>query len=160
MRPLVLCQGFGRRRPTGTRQGIYAVSPTGEFLASCNTRSPDRMRRMLEQALKRWKEAGTAGEMPESTAAELRAVVEQRKAAPQDGLILSVIARDLPRDDLPDDWRARAWNVDFAWFSSEGGRLIGRRSCHALPSHSHVSVWNGQPPYSTVTWRWESYARS
>src|SRR5690606_2496915 len=37
---------------------------------------------------------------------------------PEDGLVLRVYSRDLPRDgkELPGDWRADAWNQDFAWF--------------------------------------------
>lgn len=39
-----------------------------------------------------------------------------RDLYPEDGLVLRVHSRDLPRDDKPDDWRAEASNRDFAWF--------------------------------------------
>ena len=55
-----LFQGFceqghygGRKEPTNTRQGVYAVAPSGRFLASINTQSPERMADMLRTALAR-----------------------------------------------------------------------------------------------------------
>jgi hypothetical protein len=46
----------GRVEPSNTRQGIYAVAPSGKFLASVNTRDERQMRRMLETALERWEQ--------------------------------------------------------------------------------------------------------
>ncbi len=36
----------GREKPTGTRQGTYAVAPSGEFLASINNNDPKAMAAM------------------------------------------------------------------------------------------------------------------
>jgi hypothetical protein len=45
---------------------------------------------------------------------------------PADGLVLRLAARDLPReaDTRPDDWRKRAWNLDYAWFTREEARQL------------------------------------
>ena len=51
-----LFQGFceqghygGRTLPTRTRQGIYAIAPSGRFLASINATQPDRIAAMLRK---------------------------------------------------------------------------------------------------------------
>jgi len=31
---------------------------------------------------------------------------------------------DLPRENPPNDWRAEAWNQDYAWFRKEEGRMF------------------------------------
>ena len=35
---------------------------------------------------------------------------------PKGGVAMRVHVRDLPREGLPADWRAKAWNIDCAWF--------------------------------------------
>ena len=109
----------GRTRPTTTRQGIYATAPSGELLASVNTRSAERVLAMLDEALEAW------GRMPEG---ERYLSADQRpdrggwrwrELYPVDGLVLRVHSRDLPRDDPPDDWRADASNRDYAWFRGD-----------------------------------------
>jgi len=113
----------GRTKPTNTRQGIYAAAPSGRLLASINTRSARQMEGMLRQALDRWEAMGEderyGGTDPRSLAGSHWA-----ERYPTDGLVLRVYSRDLPRDDLPDDWRARAWNQDFAWFTREEMRAF------------------------------------
>jgi len=117
----------GRTQPSNTRQGIYAATPGGELLASINTRDARAMERMLRQALARWDELDrerrlgprTEGDARESAPAPRR----WESRYPEDGLVLRVVARDLERDASapapPADWRADAWNQDFAWFSRE-----------------------------------------
>ena len=114
------CEGGhygGRTQPTSTRQGIYALAPSGVLLASCNTRSPDRLARTLREALDRWRE------LP----AEQRALSEERRReladterfvdrCPADGLVLREYMRDLDRP-VGEDWRTRAWNEDQVWFT-------------------------------------------
>jgi hypothetical protein len=98
-----------------TKQGIYAATPSGLFLASTNTIDPGQMAQMLQRALDRWKTLSKKerllSEDPKASAGLL-----QRATFPEDGLALKVYSRDLNRTDLPDDWRGKAWNIDFAWF--------------------------------------------
>lgn len=104
----------GRTKPTSTRQGIYAFAPSGAFLGSMNSNRPENMVKMLTEALAKWDALPEEERYPEKlpqqwTWAELY---------PEDGLVLRTWSRDLPRDakELPADWRAEAWNQDFAWF--------------------------------------------
>ena len=105
----------GGRAPGVSRQGLYAATAGGRFLASINTRSPERMVAMLQEARERW------DALPEE---ERRATRDAGGERPEDrypegGLALVVHMRDLPREDLPDDWRAEARNLDRAWFQRE-----------------------------------------
>jgi hypothetical protein len=125
--------GHGPPEHTGTRQGTYAAAPSGVLLASINSNDPRAMAGMLRRALNKWRQ------MPPSerrlTAdprgdAEAAARVRAERLYPEGGLVLRVYSRDLPRtgshdeqDDLgaagAGDWRARAWNLDFAWFTRQ-----------------------------------------
>lgn len=104
----------GRTKPTNTRQGIYATAPSGKLLASINSNNPREMQAMLERALEAWKalskEERYLDEIPKSD----RFRWESRY--PADGLVLRVIARDLPRKDAKKDAR---WNLDYAWFTKD-----------------------------------------
>jgi hypothetical protein len=105
----------GRTQPTNTRQGIYALTADGDFLASVNTRRGEEVLAMLERALAAWN--ALAREEPDAVdAAEVAPERRFRSLYPADGLVLEVHSRDLPREDAPRDWRAGASNRDRAWF--------------------------------------------
>jgi hypothetical protein len=110
----------GRTAPTNTRQGIYATTADGRLLASINHNDPARMAAMLAKAWAAW-EALPAAER--SSADGWDGLAGRRRLEdryPAGGLVLRVTARDLPRKEPPkDDWRAKAWNLDFAWFGAE-----------------------------------------
>lgn len=109
----------GRVQPTDTRQGIYCCAPSGAFLGAINTRDPRQLETMLVAALERWDalpdekrwledlDPGPAG-----------AEKDGREKYPEHGLALHVIARDVAREGVKDDWRRDAWNLDVAWFSA------------------------------------------
>jgi len=107
----------GRSVPSDTRQGIYAAAPSGVLLASINSRSPGDVAGMLEHALQRWQELAPAQRL----LAALPAPDPHRWEAcyPEDGLVLRVVARDVERETSPADWRAAAWNQDYAWFTRD-----------------------------------------
>lgn len=110
----------GRTQPTDTRQGIYASTADGTFLASINSADPEAMAGMLERALEKWKalpaEARDAkNDFDPAPAGRLRL----EAAFPKEGAALAVYARDLPRGkNIASDWRGQAWNVDYVWFTS------------------------------------------
>ncbi|MDQ3703581.1 MAG: hypothetical protein M3442_22070 [Chloroflexota bacterium] len=130
---LVAEQGHyaGRTFPTGTRQGMYAFTADGKVLAAGNTRDPERLATLMHTALARWgrlvDSGGGAGEVVAPGGA---AVGEYDPAVPDrypvDGLVLQVVARDLPRDEdaRKEDWRKEAWNLDYAWFTRQEARSI------------------------------------
>ena len=89
----------GRTRPSGTRQGTYATTADGTFLASWNNNNPRFVARKLREALKNWdrlKAEGRkfSGEDPLDIAQLSRA----DRFFPEGGLVLKVNTRDLPRD--------------------------------------------------------------
>jgi hypothetical protein len=104
----------GRTKPTNTRQGIYAFAPSGAFLGSMNSNRPENMVKMLTAALAKWEALPEEERYPQTVPTQWT----WAELYPADGLVLRVYSRDLPRDDqeLPTDWRRRAWNQDFAWF--------------------------------------------
>lgn len=108
------------RRST-TRQGIYCCTPSGKFLASINTTSPDRMADMLRDALEAWKKTPKSERLLDYDPAERAGEIERRERLyPEDGLGLRVYSRDMPRkggrSNEANDWRRSAWNVDSLWY--------------------------------------------
>jgi len=123
----------GRSRPTGTRQGTYAVAPSGKFLASINSRSPAHMARMLETALAAWRKL-PKDERLRKDDPKARTDANQRfeERFPNGGLAMRVTTRDLPRgSDTLKNWRANAWNEDQAWFKAEEIRAMFARAATA-----------------------------
>lgn len=118
---LVAEQGHyaGRTQPSATRQGIYACTADGRLLASINTREAEKLLGMMRDALRRWQERGPGcqSEAPAAYDPDPRYCRDY----PTDGLVLTVYARDLPRDvdTRPDDWRRNAVNYDHSWFTRE-----------------------------------------
>jgi hypothetical protein len=115
----------GRTRPTSTRQGIYALAPSGAFLSSCNTHSPERVARMLREALSRWQELPAERRvLQDEQRREIAATERFVDRYPDDGLVLAEYLRDLDRP-VGDDWRTRAWNQDQVWFTrAEAASLV------------------------------------
>jgi hypothetical protein len=93
-----------------------------------NTRSAERVALMLREALAGWEELGTqertrALELDDDTAAPpVQGLGAER--FPEDGLVLRVVSRDLPRASQAADWRADAWNMDHAWFQRDEARAL------------------------------------
>ncbi len=131
----------GRTYPTRTRQGSYAFSAEGRFLGSINTRDPARMAEMLRSALDRWRSAEDLGDPSPAQLAERQV---DKAGCPVGGLVLQLVARDLPRavDTRPDDWRKRAWNIDYAW--------ITRGEAHALVPEPRAVGARRAAPWSVV----------
>jgi hypothetical protein len=121
----------GRTQPTNTRQGTYAVAPSGRFLASINSNDPQKMAAMLRTALQRYGELDAAARrLPQEQQQRLAAGRRFEDRCPQDGLVLAEYVRDLDRPaeagaaagDGAADWRTRAWNEDQVWFSAAEAR--------------------------------------
>ncbi|MFQ3587571.1 MAG: hypothetical protein SNJ74_11880 [Fimbriimonadaceae bacterium] len=112
--------------PTSTRQGTYALAPNGTFLGSVNTNDPAAMARMLRTALARWEVLRPEERRRADDPASVRGDIQRpERFFPEDGLVLRVFSRDLPREGVTPDWRGRSWNQDFAWFRrSEVARMV------------------------------------
>ena len=114
----------GRTEPSNTRQGIYAVAPSGKFLASINTRSPADLAGMLERALAAWSALPREQRLlPSDPSVDLATSRRHEARFPAGGVALRVTARDLPRAagaaGEASDWRRAAWNEDWAWAKPE-----------------------------------------
>jgi hypothetical protein len=110
----------GRTTPSDTRQGIYALTPAGDFLASCNTRRADDVVRMLDRAWAEWEELEPA-QRSRAVAGDVRRF---ERLYPKDGLVLRVVSRDLQGATCAEPWHETAWNQDFAWFTAEEARSL------------------------------------
>lgn len=107
-------QGHYGGRANSTRQGIYAVAPSGTLLASMNHNDPRRVEQMLRSALAAWEAMPPAARLQGAPSGAAPWRWEQ--LYPADGLVLRVNTRDLPRPDAEATWKTRAWNQDYAWF--------------------------------------------
>jgi hypothetical protein len=108
-------------RPGTTRQGIYVCSPSGKFLASINSNSPDRVLTALERGLKAWEEL-PAEERRLAPDSAIKPRHRWEDSFPKGGLVLSMITRDLPADCDPGKPGAAKWNQDRVWFSKGEAR--------------------------------------
>ncbi len=124
-RPDVDCKHFQKYMEEGhmrgvpnTKQGIYAATPSGLFLASTNTLDGGQMADMMRRALDKWKTLSKKDRLlPEAPAAA--GIDRSENRFPKDGLAFKVTSRDMQRDDLRNDWTGVAWNIDYAWYRKE-----------------------------------------
>lgn len=110
----------GRTTPSDTRQGIYALTPAGDFLASCNTRRAEDVVVMLDRAWAAWEELEPA----QRTRAIAGDVRRFERLYPTGGLALRVISRDLQGSSCGEPWHETAWNQDFMWFTADEARAL------------------------------------
>jgi hypothetical protein len=113
-----------------TRQGTYCCTPSGVSLGSINHRDPARIRQLLRDALKKWKEIKKEDRLLDYDPKDVvKDINRGENQYPEDGLVLKVYSRDLERKGLNrSDWRTNAWNFDFAWFrKSEVEEMLPRK---------------------------------
>ncbi|HVL39291.1 MAG TPA: hypothetical protein VM328_07855, partial [Fimbriimonadaceae bacterium] len=107
----------GRTVPTDTRQGTYALTPSGEFLGSLNSNDPSAVARMLKSALEKWNEMTPDQRLQKGDPKRQANEIQRGETMfPSDGLVLRVFVRDLPREKNVEGWRASAWNQDYLWY--------------------------------------------
>jgi hypothetical protein len=115
-------RGAGRSEPGGTRQGIYAATPSGVLLASNNNTTPEKALGLLREGLAQWSRLSRkrrlgGGPIPVSA-----------PCPPAGGLVLQVAVRDLPRGSPADSARDQRWNRDFAWFTKAEAASLAPRA--------------------------------
>ncbi|HSI74175.1 MAG TPA: hypothetical protein VK934_13445 [Fimbriimonas sp.] len=106
----------GRTTPSDTRQGTYALTPTGILLGSMNRNDAAAMAELLRRSLDKWNSLSLQERMVSDAKERAKEVKRYEDQYPAAGLVLRVFSRDLPREQKPADWRADAWNQDYAWF--------------------------------------------
>ena len=128
------------RRPNATRQGTYCVSPSGILLGSLNSNDPKRIADLMEKSLAKWATLKREERLlPDDPRKQLADIKRPERYYPEDGLVLNVTSRDMPRDKAQANptrasWRELAWNQDFAWFTKAEARqfvpalaLVGKK---------------------------------
>src|SRR5262245_31780258 len=87
------------RQPGATPQGTYCVSPSGVLLGSINSNDPKRILDLLDKSLAKWATLSREERLlPDDPAKQLPAIKRPERFYPEDGLVLSVNSRDMPRD--------------------------------------------------------------
>lgn len=118
------------RRPGASRQGTYCVSPSGVLLGSINSNNPKRIVELMEKSLAKWDTLKREERLlPTDPRKQLADIKRPERYYPEDGLVLNVTSRDLPREKGKENptragrWRwENAWNEDFAWFTKTEAR--------------------------------------
>ncbi len=156
----------GREQPTSTRQGTYAAAPSGVLLASINNNDPRRMELMLREALEKWESlprderltdaAGDAGGprsdedgSPAAAPDDPQRTRWMDRLYPEDGLVLCVYSRDLPRSASGPSWK-------FAGFAAGAAGKPDASQCEAPvadggPSANQLDAMRG--PTEGPWWR-------
>jgi hypothetical protein len=114
-----------------TYQGVFVAAPNGLLLAGSHEAIHDsrKVEALMRQGLEKWGKLSAAErlltkEEHAKAVAEL-ADVEGSTQFPQDGLVLRVFCRDLPRSPKPSTSPSRnAYNLNYAWFRKAEARAF------------------------------------
>jgi hypothetical protein len=114
-----------------TYQGVFVATPNGMLLAGSHEaiHDPRKVETLMRRGLEKWgKLSATERLMTKEVFAKAVAElgeVEGKSQFPQDGLVLLVICRDLPRSPKPSTSPSRnAYNQDYAWFRKAEARAF------------------------------------
>ena len=113
---------------------------------------------MLKEALAAWKKIPKKErKLGYDPATRTNQINRRETQYPDDGLGLRVYTRDMPRNDLPKDWRGTAWNVDSLWYRKDEAPSIFPKNlkkgvtfewpqamAHRLIRHNFVDNVRGQ----------------
>jgi hypothetical protein len=114
-----------------TYQGVFVATPNGLLLAGSHEaiHDPRKVERLMRRGLEKWAKLSAADRLMTKdvlakAVAEL-GEVEGKSQFPQDGLVLSVTCRDLPRGPKPSTSPSRnAYNQDYAWLRKGEARAF------------------------------------
>jgi hypothetical protein len=113
-----------------TYQGVFVATPGGLLLAGSHEDMHDarKVEKLMRRGLEKWQKLAPAErlmtkEVFARAMAEL-AEVERQGRYPHDGLVLSVICRDLPRPQPSKSPSRNAYNQDYAWFRKGEARAF------------------------------------
>jgi hypothetical protein len=114
-----------------TYQGVFVATPSGVLLAGSHEDMHDarKVEKLMRRGLEKWGTQAPAERLMtrETFARALDELgdVERGSQYPQDGLVLSVVCRDLPRGPQPGRSPSRnAYNQDYAWFRKDEARAF------------------------------------
>ena len=112
-------------------QGVFVTTPSGLLLAGSHEAIHDarKVEKHIRQGLEKWETLSQAERLM-TKEVFARAVselgdVERRNQYPREGLVLSVICRDLPRSlELFKSPSRNRYNLDYAWFQKGEARAF------------------------------------
>ena len=104
------------RAHRSTRQGIYVCTPSGVLLGSMNTHNVTAVIKMMQTSLEKYRMMKARDRLLADDA-RIRPRHRWEESYPEDGLSLTMYARDLPESCDPDAESTSAWNQDRVWFS-------------------------------------------
>lgn len=112
-------------------QGVFVATPSGLLLAGSHEDMHEarKVEKLMRVGLEKWRKLSASerlmsGEALAQAVAEL-AEVERKSQNPHDGLVLSVVCRDLPRSPRLGMTPGRnAYNQDYAWFRKAEARAF------------------------------------
>ncbi len=113
-------EGHYRQQLNHTRQGYYICTPSGQLIDSLNSQDPTFVIAFMQRSLKKWDDLSEAEQ--KRPPADFRPSHRWEDSYPEDGLILTMFVRDLPRMGGPLQPRATHWNQDHIWFSADEAR--------------------------------------
>jgi hypothetical protein len=128
-----------------TYQGVFVATPSGLLLAGSHEAIHDarKVEQVLRQGLEKWGTHSPAERLMTrevfTQALAERDDVDRKCQYPPDGLVLSVVCRDLPRNPpsaaSPHD---NAYNQDYAWFRPDEARAflpekLSKGATHEVP---------------------------
>jgi hypothetical protein len=113
-----------------TYQGVFVTTPSGLLLAGSHEdmHDPRKVEKLMRTGLEKWGKLSKA-ERQMTREEFARAVaelgeVDGKSQYPQDGLVLSVICRDLPRIKPSTSPSRNAYNQDYAWLRKAEARAF------------------------------------
>jgi hypothetical protein len=114
-----------------TYQGVFVATPAGKLLAGSHEDLHDswKVEKLLRRGLENWaKQPPAERRMPAERFAQALAELDEVERAnryPRDGLVLSVVCRDLPRGPGSGPPPSRnPYNLDYAWFRKDEARAF------------------------------------
>lgn len=113
-------EGHYRQQLNHTRQGYYICTPSGQLIDSLNSQNPKSVISFMQRSLKKWDDLSVAERKKLPT--DFRPSHRWENSYPEDGLILTMYVRDLPKMGGPHRPPATHWNQDHIWFSANEAR--------------------------------------
>ncbi len=133
----------------GTTQGLYAAAADGTFLGYNNNRGPDRVRKMLREALEKFRPGETPPIEPGAPDPQFA------RTPPEGGLVLDVTAKVLGGYAEPRDWHERIFQAalqrDRLWVRKDEHDALARGEWPAtlgrrIARFHLVDGTRGEPP--------------
>jgi hypothetical protein len=94
------------------------------LLASWNNNNPRVVAGKLREAIEAWEKLQAEGAESTGDPLDVAELDRADRFYPDDGLVLRVNTRDLPREVPQESRWADAWNQDYAWFTRDEARSI------------------------------------